>query len=482
MNNTSIVKYKYDFEDPRQAIAFLKTKFNKKIYIKKRSKLLWQLILINNYHPQIINDIIDNLQKLTSWKSYFLLLLNIYNQKRNANNTYNINSLNIIETRIYNLLATQYLSDVELYKSGNYHEIINNDDVINVSDVINVDEYKPNEQNKKYISTLAKWLPSKRSTINKKINFYKRFVPLVSSKNYSQSMYEISVNIKQLKNVLGITNKVFNEYKFDDSKQSIINFNKLSRLSVSKHIKEIRQKQELSNQYVEYLVEKYSSYNMFKIITLFRYNYTLDEFCKIALDRVWRNNYPKYTNDLIKYYKINLLKYDTLFVDLSKDIINDPNKMRFVITIVLLASSLNINVRVIGNNKEILLNDYANIIKKYHMVITYVASCKQDNAFKEQVGCTCSIILVNKLVCRDFGNAVFPGSVVWELENNKKIKIINYPKFTKIQGFNGPNKFKLINNILKKHEWEAFLKLFYKYIAYLMIIAFLIITVNMCFF
>lgn len=480
MTDTYIANHKYDFKDSKQTIAFLKTKFNKKRYIKKSSKLLWQLILINKYHPKIINDIIDNLNELTCWKSYFLLLLTIHNQKNKENNTVDMFALDRLETRIYNLLAAQYLKDVELYNSGDYCEVINNSDVRNAGNYVTIQlngkqSNTTNTQNKRYITTLAKWLPSKRSTINKKLKFYNHFVPLVSYENYAKGMNSVSVNIKQLKQVLGVTDKVFNECKLTE--QPIINFNKLSRLAIGKHIKDIQQNQTLSTQYIEYLVQKYESYDLFKIITLLRYNHTLDEYCKIALERVWNNNSNKYSNDLIKYYGINLLDYDMLLVDLSKNIINDKYKMRIVIVIVILACSLGINVSVIGSDQKISFNDSDNIIKKYKMVATYVAPCRQDNVFREQISRTCSIILVDKLGFKNFGSSVYPDSLVWELENNnKKLKTTKYPKFTKVQGIINPNEFTLINNILNNHEWTALFETLYKYFVYIMAIAFLIIA------
>jgi len=48
-----------DFKNQKDVINFLKSKFSKKRYIKGK-KILWQLILINNYYPLIIGDVVIN--------------------------------------------------------------------------------------------------------------------------------------------------------------------------------------------------------------------------------------------------------------------------------------------------------------------------------------------------------------------------------------------------------------------------------------
>jgi hypothetical protein len=469
-NSTSLIKpQKVNFQDSKQVINFLKTKFQKRQYFAK-TKLFWQLIIINKYHPKIISDVIDNLADLSCWKSYFLMLQVINRQKTKELSPDFKEQLDKLESKIYEILAQQYIKDASLYSQGKHIEINNNNDVTNI-----------NTNKNMIISTLTKWLPSKKSLLNKKFKFYAKFVPLVYQGNYNQGMNQITNIKKQLKAELGITDQVFYNYKQDDSNN--INFHKLSRLAIMKHMKQIRNNPTLCLQYTNYLIDKYSKYDLIKFTTLLGYNYKLDEYTKIAINHVWNHNYQVLAEDFKKYYGIDLSNNtrlaNTLLIDLSMDIINCPHKTKMISMIAILADAMSFDVKVIGSNFKVNLSNLDDVIKKYQTVITYVAPCRQEIIFKEQISTEPCIIILDKLKLKNFGSVIHRDSVVWELADyDKKLQTNKYPKFTKIKGTKINQQPKLIDKILYKYEIMCYLETIYKWIMTIIMIVFCLMLIS----
>jgi len=476
-----------DFKNQKDVINFLKSKFSKKRYIKGK-KILWQLILINNYYPLIIGDVVINLNKLTCWKSYFSLLLIINKQKvrlceneqkefTNINNN-DINeikrnknlihpkiflsNLTSLENKIYDILIQQYHKDMELFENGKYKQVINQE---------NIREFENNDS--EYISTLVKWLPSKRSVLNKKLKFTKRFTDNVfCSKPQTIRVSEYNKLNKKLKQIIGICDREFSDWRIN-SENKEINFNKLSRLSIARHIKEINASPELQKQYLEYLELKFDSYNLLKIINLLGYINKLDKFSKIALNTIWNKNYLKYDNELNEYYGINLENDKLVIVDLSREIVNHKEKTKIIFAIIILASKMQIPVQIIGSDKNINFKDCSDLISMCQKIISCIGPCNQDNIFNEQIGKQKSIIIVNKLTNKEINKHIVPGSFIFEFEysgvktNCNKSMLISRSmcsKFNKIQGICVEKQVKLIDQILQKYIknvwWEDILSVY----------------------
>lgn len=492
---------KTDFKNQEDVINFLKTKFSKKRYIKGK-KLLWQLVLINNYYPVIIGDVIANLGKLTCWKSYFSLLLTInqhrtrileneLKENKDTDNTERktkkdlispvefVSNLTLLENKIYNILTQQYQRDMKLFESGKYKKVTNQE---NIKDFANNDS--------EYISTLVKWLPSKRTILNKKTKFIKRFTDDVFYFKTQKTRIEAYNNLNnKLKEILGICDQEFNNWKIDP-KNKEINFNKLSRLSIARHIKEISASEELQKKYLEYLELKFNSYDLLKIINLLGYLNKLDKFSKIALNTIWNKNYLRYDNELNKYYGINLDNDKLMIVDLSRDVINNKEKSKIIFAIIILADKIGLNIQIIGSNKNVNLKDCPDLISMYQKITSCIGPCNQDNIFNEQISKQKSIIIVNKLVNKEMNKYIVPGSFIFELEysndktSNKNLSLISksvHPKFNKTQGFHPTEQVKLIDQILQKYVNEMWWQNIYTKLIKI-IITFLIITVLIIFF
>lgn len=484
---------KIDFKDKKQVIAFLKLKFNKRKYIKG-TKLFWQLTMINNYHPEIINDILIHLEDLTCWKSYFTFLLLISNQKYKLtklsdeefvemNGDTLQRNLNILENTIYNLLSTQYKKDLELYEKGSYQEVTCFNDI-----------KLANQKDNQFISTLVKWLPSKKSAFNKKTNFIEKFIKYIfhyDSNMERKNKYNM-VN-DALKKIIGVCDREFYFRKINNNNETNketntqpINFYKMSRLSIAKHIKQIDQDTQLQITYLKYLLDKYGDYDIFKFMNTLSYNHNLDDYCKQAMDLTWNKNYIKYCDDLKTCYGIDLMipisvNEHIMLVDLSKDIINDKTKTKLVFMMILLADKLDIEIYLIGYDSEIDLGSCANIITKYQKIISYVKPCKQNEVFSKQIVNSPCIIVSNKLETRNLIKQLFPGSVIWLL-GNEKFKINKYPKFTKIEGIYKLNKKVLIDDILYKYDKMLLIDVVYKKIIIFAIIGMVIFIFLLLFF
>jgi len=387
-------------------------------------------------------------------------------------------NLTLLENKIYDILVQQYQRDMKLFESNKYKQVINQQNILEFSN-----------NNSEYISTLVKWLPSKRSVLNKKTKFIKRFTDDVFYFKPLKTRIEAYNQLNnKLKQVLGICDKEFNDWKNDPSKE--INFNKLSRLSIARHIKEISANDELQKKYLEYLELKFDSYNLLKIINLLGYANKLDNFSKMALNTIWNKNYLRYDDELSKYYGINLENDKLVIVDLSREIINHKEKSKIIFLIIILANKMNMTIQIIGSNKNINLKDCSDLITAYQKITSYIGPCNQDDTFNEQISKQKSIIIVNKLNNKEVHNYIVPGSIIFELEcskpNKNNLLLISkstHSKFNKIQGFHTKEQVKLIDQILQKYVnemwWQNIYTILIKTIIALLII---IVIVSVFFF
>ena len=155
-----------DFKNKQQVLQFLKKNFNKKRYIYK-SKLFWQLVIINNNYPEIILEIINNLEKLTCWKSYFVFLSVINNfkikTKSNPEAVTFRQKLKTLERQIYNILMMQYKKDIQLLKTNTYAKFDSMDDIKylgNSCSKISKDvKISKDSKNNEYISNILAEIP-----------------------------------------------------------------------------------------------------------------------------------------------------------------------------------------------------------------------------------------------------------------------------------------------------------------------------------
>ena len=286
---------------------------------------------------------------------------------------------------------------------------------------------------------------------------FEKFIKYITNNDYQipiQTQTDYKRNNIELKKILGICDQEFHFQK--TQKNYDINFYKLSRLNIRKHLTQIRNDTNLQEKYKEYLKSIYSEYNLFKIINILSYHNNLDEYGKEILDIIWNEKYNDYCDQITKYYGIKIDLYDCLVVDLSNDIVNNKERMKFVMVMILLMSYTGNKISIIGLDKYLNFKNCNDLISKYLKITSFVDTCKQNEKFMQQISNNKCFVLINKLKIKNVAKNIHENSLIWELENNKFNKKV-YPKFTKIQGIIKVSHTPMINEILSKYDTNKWL-------------------------
>jgi len=313
------ILYQDDLKDLKIVKEYLDFSLRKRLP-KKNFKFYINLCNIYDHHPNLIQEIVNNIPKLGYYKDYFYILYFSRNQQ--------------LTNGIYDIVITQIKNDIDNYN------------------------------NNTTISTLGKWLPRENSKIDKRIKFVDTFTQILypdTPKFTARKKYrklKSSFNDK-----LGTLEKKMCLKEF-----SKINFNKVSPHALRKNFDNLMKHEECQKNFNKHLLEsllKLELQNFIKEILLEKYSSEM-------IDQVWRTNKKKYLTEIPI---LNKLQNNTLLiVDFSKDTFN-TNMQHLAIGIILLMDEVN---NVIKCNNSVLKLD-GSIKDKCKMVMNFCGPCKKIN-------------------------------------------------------------------------------------------------------
>lgn len=345
-------------------IKFIETKFITKIP-ERKGYVYKKIIIYHKYYPKIIEELIDNLHLIGSWKDYINLLTYCHKYKHMNINTTNIDTCanmltanntlitTPLEDYIYKILAKTLNRDIMLMNIKRYKRITSFKDIENL-DYRNID--KSNRE--QYISTLVKYLPSEKSKLNKNINFIDNLTKYVYNKNNDTVIgirtYNYTNNCNKLKNILGLGNYLGALIKSGQIDKVI--FAKLPRSVIKMNLKLIEMEPALLIKYRKYLHDTYRTYDLTKLINILFHSDKLDDYHKEAIKNTWISC-PDYYKTFSQLYKINLNVHATIFVELSNNIFSDNKMYKFIVTAILLSEHYGNEIYTLSGKKIIFDND-----------------------------------------------------------------------------------------------------------------------------
>lgn len=444
-----------NFDNKNQVIEYLIQTFS--IRLPKRNNRIYRNVLIlHKIYPEMIEELIVNMRYLGSWKDYILLLTmakknNIRNTKvmtaDNSKIPYTYSMLSHIEKFIYDILIKQICQDVQLYSSGTFKRFGKPDDIDDLNCNRNM-----------YLSTLIKIFPN----INTKVDTNLNFVNVLTSvlfPNYGKGKRRAAyANMcKMLKAELGLGDTYMAPKFNNDEYKKAINFNKLSWLDIKRHSKKIIADDVLREKYEQYLLTKYVTYDITKMINLVSYNSKLDEVCIDAVNKVWTKNYANYISDINEYYDIDLGSCDyTIYIDISKDVINNKNYFKLIASIVLINIVNKNSIYIIGHANPISFDNCSTCTDYYNYLICLASPIRQNTAFVDSLSRVNGPVLIISTVAitNDIREKLLAGSIVWELtEDVVKSAITNtYSNTRVISGSRRSATPSLASEILTKHK------------------------------
>lgn len=356
---------------------------------KKNPIVYANICKIYDFYPDTICQILDDLPILGYYKDYFYLLINCKNEK--------------MIKYIYNIIVKKMSEDMKKLFLG------------------------------KEISTLGKWLPREKSTINKKCNFIdkfnKLFFPTITNKMDARHQY------RKMKTL--INEKIGTlESKICAKKYDSIDYDKVAPYAFKKS-------QRFLTKRIECLIhlENYQT----KILN----NLTLSEFTKeiflnkhskIKMTSIWNQNKFHKTIPFIDKITNNIV----CFADLSNDTYNKNGEFFTIGMILLIDQMSNIDKKIIIGNKSILFT--SDIYENVNILSKQIGHCNQFNVVKSHDLCRNLNPNVN-IECLIF---ITTKNIEYDMEylNKNNIKLLHfnpcYDTFN-VKYYDGEKIFELAN-------------------------------------
>ena len=300
---------------------YLKFSFNRR-RPKKDYKVYINLANMYEHQPELVKEILLNINKLGYYKDYIWILSFSKNEKLN--------------NFILNLILDQIEQDLE------------------------------NNRNRKTISTLAKWLPRENSKLDKKIGFVDKFI-----NEFYPDMEKFKAKRRYRKMKTMLNNKLGTlEAKLCTKQYDKIDFKKVSHLALKRNMNTLNKNEECKIRFDKFTFEKYCQYSLSNFIC----ECSKEIVDKELMKKVWENNINKYMLE-IPYLNKHIENSIGIF-DLSMDTFN-LNMCYFVIGVLLLVDNFSkMKDRIVICNFNKIKFNIDNISDRVKYVLKYCAPCK----------------------------------------------------------------------------------------------------------